>query len=319
MAGNKRDTLVDIQLDGKDDSFNATNLFGKNFEQNIRDPSKQQEHERFIKAENPASKIEFENFNLSSEPAYKLPPAPQSQNAVNSPPEVPHYESENLGFGDDPVPPSQTQPQQPQKPAHFWSIDYYKFLFDVDTKQVLHRVLRSLVPFPPRFFYIIESNPDLYGPFWIASTLVFIMSAAGNVANYVNSVKNNTTDQWTYDVNKLSYASGAVYGYLLLLPLVLWGFSKWTKMGLKFMNIMCIYGYSLFIYIPVSIVCIVPITAVRWGTIGLAALLSTSLLICNFFPVFRPQLGKGSILLLIMAAFHLGFALASELYFFNYS
>lgn len=41
------------------------------------------------------------------------------------------------------------------------------------------------------------------------------------------------------------------------------------------------------------------------------------MIISNFFVAFRGHLGKGSVMLLIMAALHVGFALACIFYFFN--
>jgi hypothetical protein len=43
-----------------------------------------------------------------------------------------------------------------------------------------------LVPFNPKFFDISEKTPDLYGPFWIYTTLVFIIAAAGSLAKYIS-------------------------------------------------------------------------------------------------------------------------------------
>jgi hypothetical protein len=50
---------------------------------------------------------------------------------------------------------------------------------------VRSRLLHSLVPFNPKFHDISEQSPDLYGPFWIYTTLVFIIAAAGSLAKYI--------------------------------------------------------------------------------------------------------------------------------------
>jgi len=61
--------------------------------------------------------------------------------------------------------------------------------------EVLERLKKSLIPWPPNFINIVRANPDLYvshhlfcleinnfryGPFWITTTVVFLMGAAGN-------------------------------------------------------------------------------------------------------------------------------------------
>lgn len=39
----------------------------------------------------------------------------------------------------------------------------------------------SLIPWPPSFLDMVRANPDLYGPFWITTTVVFLMAAAGKI------------------------------------------------------------------------------------------------------------------------------------------
>jgi len=176
---------------------------------------------------------------------------------------------------------------------------------------------RSVVPFPPAFFQTIESNPDIYGPFWIASTLVFMMAATGNVASYFNSLKNDTQEQWNFNINKLSFAAAAIYGYLLIIPLVLWGVSKYNKIGLGIMDIVCIYGYSLFIYVPISFLSVIPYEWLQWTLIGIAAAISTSLLVLNFFRALKGHMFIGIVLIAIIGTLHVGFALTCKLYFFG--
>ncbi len=66
-----------------------------------------------------------------------------------------------MGFGDSANLINQQQQQKPQTAAKLWSIDYYKFLFDVDTQQVSRRIVFSMIPFPPKFFNVIQPNPDM--------------------------------------------------------------------------------------------------------------------------------------------------------------
>lgn len=82
----------------------------------------------------------------------------------------------------------------------FWSLEYYTFLFNVDTNEVLYRLLRSLIPYPPTFLDLVKRNPDLYGPFWIASTLIFFITFSSHIAAYLSS-----GSSYEYDVGKLRY------------------------------------------------------------------------------------------------------------------
>ena len=69
-------------------------------------------------------------------------------------------------------------------------MQFYQQFFDVDTDDVMKRVLWSVLPRPggstANFFKSkIRAKPDLYGPFWICVTLIFSMAIAGNIASYL--------------------------------------------------------------------------------------------------------------------------------------
>lgn len=57
----------------------------------------------------------------------------------------------------------------------------------------------------------------------------------------------------------VSIAATAIYAYAWLVPLALWGFLSWrhskvmSMVSYSFLEIVCVYGYSLFIYIPTSV------------------------------------------------------------------
>lgn len=44
----------------------------------------------------------------------------------------------------------------------WWQPEFYRYLFNVDTVEVLNRLRKSLVPWPPNFVEIARQNPDLY-------------------------------------------------------------------------------------------------------------------------------------------------------------
>jgi hypothetical protein len=64
---------------------------------------------------------------------------------------------------------------------------FLKQYFNVTTVDVRTRLLHSLIPFNPKFYDISTSKPDLYGPFWIYTTLIFIIAAAGSISGYLQS------------------------------------------------------------------------------------------------------------------------------------
>jgi hypothetical protein len=83
--------------------------------------------------------------------------------------------------------------------------------------------------------------------------VVFLLAATGNVAYYLSTIGSNPTENFSYNIDKLSYAAAAIYGYLFLMPLVLWGICKFNKIPCQFIEVICLYGYSFFIYMPVSV------------------------------------------------------------------
>eukprot|EP01114_Cavostelium_apophysatum_P004828 TRINITY_DN1522_c0_g1_i1.p1 TRINITY_DN1522_c0_g1~~TRINITY_DN1522_c0_g1_i1.p1 ORF type:complete len:331 (-),score=88.81 TRINITY_DN1522_c0_g1_i1:62-1054(-) len=307
-----------------DDSFQPADMFGKNYA-DITNPQRQQEHQQAVGSENPAlSQMQFEDFHLANnQPAYNPPAAAASSYASQTfsappqPPVVPLMQPVDADFGA-PHPAQFDAPQAVDPRVHkFWHIQFYQFLFNVTTKQVLHRTFRSITPFPPNFFHIIADNPDFYGPFWIATTLVFFFAAAGNVSSYFEHLKGSQVALWTFDITKLSAAAGALYGYLGIVPLVLWAIFKYFGVAIGWMSIVCIYGYSFFIYMPISFLSIIPYSWLQWTLVGIAGGISTTLLVLNFFAAMKDHIGKAFIFVIVIAALHIGFALTFKLYFFD--
>lgn len=43
---------------------------------------------------------------------------------------------------------------------------------------------------------------QMTGPFWVASTLIFVIAFAGNIVDYNNSYARGQQDAWRYDFSK---------------------------------------------------------------------------------------------------------------------
>ena len=70
----------------------------------------------------------------------------------------------------------------------------------------------------------------------------------------------------------------------------------------KFLEILCIYGYSLSIYIPLSLLWLINISFLQWILTSVAVLLSGSVLILNIWPAFKHDTNK-KVLFLVMNYF----------------
>jgi len=84
-----------------------------------------------------------------------------------------------------------------------WSMSFYAQFFDVDTSSVLSRCWAALYP-RANFLDVLEGNPDLYGPFWIATTVVLILFLGGTISQYLASTGQ---ERFAYDFKLLSGTS----------------------------------------------------------------------------------------------------------------
>jgi hypothetical protein len=223
----------------------------------------------------------------------------------------------------------------PTGSAAFWTITYYQPLFDVDTVQVLNRVKGSLLPRPRgAFFELIAANPDLYGPFWVATTLIFAMAITGNLASYLAFVPSTmapygTVDKpsrWQYDFSQLTVAGSVIYSYVTLLPLLFWLLLRYYEASKKLADVLCIYGYTMAVFVPISVLCVLPSNLLRWLLVLLGGAISSIFLLSNFhahladcFPYGEGDAKKKTYSLLgLMLGFHIVLVFVFKVYFFHY-
>ncbi|KAB8336874.1 hypothetical protein FH972_021182 [Carpinus fangiana] len=88
-------------------------------------------------------------------------------------------------------------------------VDVDQEFFDVDTHEVLRRCAAAVFP-RANFLDVLDGNPDLYGPFWLATTVVVILFLTGSVSRWLQSAGQ---PGYAYDFRLLSGAAGLVYGY----------------------------------------------------------------------------------------------------------
>jgi len=205
----------------------------------------------------------------------------------------------------------------------FWSLSYYQSFFDVDTNQVMKRIMWSMIPNPKSNFLstYIRPNPDLYGPFWICATLIFTTAISGNLANYLQRA-NAGNYVWKYDFHKVSIAATVIFVYASLVPLALWVTLWYRKSEAKYtlLEVLCIYGYSLSIYVPLSILWTVPIEGLRWTLVFVGAATSGSVLLLTMWPAFKEDTKKISLIVMaLILALHFLLAVGFVMYFFRFA
>ncbi|KAI0844722.1 Yip1-domain-containing protein [Daldinia vernicosa] len=197
---------------------------------------------------------------------------------------------------------------------YLWTLSFYAQFFDVDTSSVLARCWAALYP-RANFLDVLEGNPDLYGPFWIATTVVLILFLGGTISAYLASEGKGA---FAYDFKLLSGAAGLVYGYTLGIPVVLFGALRYF--GSESANLLecwALYGYSNLIWIPVALISWSPITILNWVFVGVGFGLSVAFLLRNLYPVLSATDRQTSkILLILVVALHAGLAIAIKVLFF---
>jgi protein YIPF1/2 len=172
---------------------------------------------------------------------------------------------------------------------------------------VFARILNSMFPRRLGNFIadFVQPNPDLWGPFWLSTTLIFSIAIVGNLARFLQTY-GSAADEYTSDfsfgqflctqnrmgscryfldigiwkiavfryygimsygiTSSLKYqytnilpvtgATSLVFGYVLLLPAAIYSFLWYhrptTGLQYSFFDLLCAYGYSMAIFIPVS-------------------------------------------------------------------
>ncbi|KAJ1993408.1 hypothetical protein H4R33_000663 [Dimargaris cristalligena] len=204
-------------------------------------------------------------------------------------------------------------------PANYalWQVEYYAQYFNVDSTNVLERMWQSVVP-TRNFLDIIGPNPDLYGPFWIATTVIFAMFVTSSLSQSIVAYLHGGNR--VYDFTTLSFAVFTVYPYLLLTSLGVWATTKYFGCQPSLLEVLSIYGYAFTVWIPIAIACVVPNDLVRW-ILTIVAFVSSALFICKniFLIISRSGATVHRALILVVLLAHAALALVFKIKFFSYS
>jgi hypothetical protein len=106
------------------------------------------------------------------------------------------------------------------------------------------------------------------------------------------------------------------------MPTFIYFFFRWhlKRIEYTFIELLCIYGYSLTIFIPVSILWMISITWLQWLLTIIASLISGSVLIVTFWPTINSNQKRFNALsMLIVLLAHVLMAICIMLVFFHIS
>ncbi|XP_025889201.1 protein YIPF2-like [Nothoprocta perdicaria] len=170
-----------------------------------------------------------------------------------------------------------------KQPRNFWSFDFYRSFFDVDTAQVLERIRGSVLPGKNFVRHRLRNNPDLYGPFWICVTLALALAGGSHLSHVLGTAPTSPSGS---QIHKVTVAAALAFGYAGLAPLALWGFLRWQPGSrpapYSLLETVSAYGYSLAACVPAAVLWAIPAAWLQWLLLAPAALLPASVLALTF-------------------------------------
>ena len=153
--------------------------------------------------------------------------------------------------------------------------------FKVTFNDIKARIIKSFVPINNSFFNIAVEHPDLYGPFWIYTTLIYVIAAGGALSYYFTNSVNNYFQAFVPVAGSILYFFG--FGF----PFVMWLCLRIFKNEMKYVSLICLYGYSLTCFIPVLILCACGFAWVQWLLLLYGIANSTAFVMLNLWNHIR--------------------------------
>ena len=230
----------------------------------------------------------------------------------------------NILFGNQP------EAAKPKRP--FYTVEFYQEYFNVDTAEVIKRVWASIIP-NAYFFDVLGENADLYGPFWIATTVMAVAFVTNTIGKYIHD--RSEQKEFTYDTTRLSITATVVYVYISAVPAFIWLMMRYFSFQPRFIEIVCLYGYGMTIWIPLMLIAMIQVEWITWILAGVGLFFSVVFVLRNYYPFFTrgrtndgrnspepdslaasaglflrtKQLSSGTIVVLFVLASQLAFAL----------
>lgn len=191
--------------------------------------------------------------------------------------------------------------------------------FSLSSKEQVLRILKSLIPFNRKFYAEYTEKPDLYGPYWILTTLIAVLFISGNIARYVRvgktacpvvedaatkaipevdplaapvelaelAVPDCVSPVFLYNFTVIPIAVTIIYsvgiGFPILFKLLLNVYGIDKKNATPLVTALGLYGYSFASFVLPCLLCCIPISWLQWVLISYAAFTSIAFLITNFW------------------------------------
>ena len=154
--------------------------------------------------------------------------------------------------------------------------NWLKRYFKITSKDFITRIIRSIIPFNSKFYDLISSNPDFYGPFWIYTLFTVLVSGCGALTRTIQGRRDLNFYQ-----EFIPTAALLIYFIGFFVPIFITLLSKIFGAKLNVAPVICVYGYSYTIFLPITIICSIPSQLLQWILLGYAIISSSSLVIMS--------------------------------------
>ncbi len=175
-------------------------------------------------------------------------------------------------------------------------LGYIGKYFNVELNDLKLKLKGAIIPFNKSFYQSIEINSDLYGPFWIYTTIIFLIALIGNFSEYIHS---KDKKNFVYDYNHVPHAIFIIYGFGFGAPFILWIISKFVfRIDIDLLTNVCIYGYSYTILVPILLLCIIPYKIVSTLALLYFLIHNCTFLFFNMYLIIQQKAPKSKYLVL---------------------
>lgn len=178
------------------------------------------------------------------------------------------------------------QEKQQQKPAStgacsILSIDYWREYFDVTEDEIVGKVRSALNPTTSEFEQKIDAKVDLYGPFWISTTLIFCLIVLPRLWDVL------LFKQQAFDIAKVGYGFTLIYGGLATFTFIFFGLGKFFGSPVTLFKTAAIYGYSYTIFLAAALATVLKLQYLIFIVAVGAGFHSVLFLLKNFRPAIE--------------------------------
>lgn len=195
------------------------------------------------------------------------------------------------------------------------SLGFIGQYFNVELDDVISKLKGACIPLNKSFYESVEKTPELYGPFWTFTTIIFLITVTGNLSSYLSSDNN-----FSSNFNFMPYAALFIYGFGFGAPFIIYLLSKFVfKVEILLITNLCVYGYSFVILIPVLFICAIPSEFLETICLLYYLIHSSIFLFYNVYLLISEKAPKAKFPILgVIGGFQLILFFALKFYFFKH-